>query len=97
MHISFLVQEIQGPCSLVCKIDRKETWNFDNIDQSFVYTILKSCVAFYNQEQKLLRQQHKCPPHPQFNVVWVTELKREKIQPAYSNIDHGGRGEADVL
>jgi hypothetical protein len=23
----------------------------------------------YNQEQKLLRQPHECPPHPQFNVV----------------------------
>jgi hypothetical protein len=43
----------------------KPSFTLDNktaeIVQEYCYT--------YNQEQKLLRQPHKCPPHPQINVV----------------------------
>jgi hypothetical protein len=43
-----------------------------------------------NQEQKLLRQPHKCPPHPQFNVVWMTE--KRKFNPIFPTLIMGAGG-----
>jgi hypothetical protein len=46
----------------------------------------------YNQEQKLLRQPHKCPPHPQFNVVWMTEKRKfNQLFPTLIMGQGGGR------
>jgi hypothetical protein len=44
----------------------------------------------YNQKQKLLRQPHKCPPHPQFNVVWMTE--KRKFNPLFPTLIMGAGG-----
>jgi hypothetical protein len=35
------------------------------------------------------------PPSPP--IQCCVDVWKEKIQPDFSNIDHGGRGEADVL
>jgi hypothetical protein len=43
----------------------------------------------YNQEQKLLRQPHKCPL-PQFNVVWMTE--KRKFNPLFPTLIMGAGG-----
>jgi hypothetical protein len=45
---------------------------------SFAQLVLIFVNQSYNQEQKLLRQPHKCPPHPQFNVVQMTEKRKFK-------------------
>jgi hypothetical protein len=44
----------------------------------------------YNQEQKLLRQPHKHAPHPQFNVVWMTE--KRKFNPLFPTLIMGAGG-----
>jgi hypothetical protein len=46
-----------------------------------------SISVAYNQERKLLRQPHKCPPHPQFNVVWMTE--KRKFNPLFPTLIMG--------
>ena len=57
--------------------------------------IWTNCVLFKsrnrdNQEQKLLRQPHKCPPHPQFNVVSMTE--KRKFNPLFPTLIMGAGG-----
>jgi hypothetical protein len=52
--------------------------------------IVMQICRTYNQEQKLLRQPHKCPPHPP--IQCCVNVWKEKIQPAFSNIDHGAGG-----
>ena len=47
-------------------------------------------IVYYNQEQKLSRQPHKCPPHPQFNVVWMTE--KRKFNPLFPTLIMGAGG-----
>jgi hypothetical protein len=43
-----------------------------------------------NQEQKLSRQPHKCPPHHQFNVVWMSE--KRKFNPLFPTLIMGAGG-----
>jgi hypothetical protein len=80
--------------------DHWNTFNF-KITAQFIkskYVYMTFGVRFryigaYNQEQKLLRQPHKCmPPLPP--IERCVDAWKEKIQPTFSNIDHGGRVEA---
>ena len=60
---------------------------FASVSYKKLYTIFEQP---YNQEQKLLRQPHKCPPQPQFNVVWMTE--KRKFNPLFPTLIMGAGG-----
>jgi hypothetical protein len=59
------------------KIPRYKTTLFKCI----IHNPDKTDYFHYYLEQKLLRQPHKCPTHPQFNVVWMTE--KRKFNPLF--------------